>query len=672
MKLHFILVLLILLLTLSNSLPHFTFDGVESFYENLGETNKLSLTIYGSLSEEINPEKMHVQNYIIEDLGEFKCSLLNNEDTENKKRTHKIVCSIFGSFEMNGYILEEPKVEGFDFNDENGETTWPKQEEKKMFLIKEIGERIELDNEPILLGNFNDYVNPLNRVRKDIVDRALSSLPPRYTVNEEIMADSMLNARYSFSLTDAESAYMVYKWLSQNIEYDCFTYEHDHDNIDYTEQGTYNKGKGVCAGYSKIFRTMCNRLGLEAYYVSGFTKRSIVKGQIPTKTNHAWNTVKIDGIFYLVESTWGSGSCKGDKYEYDFDDFYFCTNPEIFIRKHLPAEQKYQLLPQPITISEFVNRGDITNSFYQQGFETINPDLANIKSTEIFSIIFTHDSQKRKKFLTHLYFFESGSEVEQENACWYETKEISSNITCYTNKQGKYKLKIYGGPIELSSYSNLVEYEIYSTKYSLRPKSFPEAYKRFKNSDMQLFEPLYNPLIRGRSIKFEIKTTTFDNLYITNKDKSKDNTHFRELDKIGNGVFVGEDVYIFGKEVKISTLINESYYHIVEYKTIRDSNQALDATFPESFNAPKNTLYSPLIDTLQIGKNFQFKIKCESCTEIAVREGAKYTYLDKEGSIFSKIVKINGSADAIRIVNLVGDSYKTMYKYKSSNDLFLS
>ena len=84
MKLHFILVLLILLLTLSNSLPHFTFDGVESFYENLGETNKLSLTVYGSLSEET--EKMHVQNYIIEDLGEFKCSLLNNEDTENKKK----------------------------------------------------------------------------------------------------------------------------------------------------------------------------------------------------------------------------------------------------------------------------------------------------------------------------------------------------------------------------------------------------------------------------------------------------------------------------------------------------------------------------------------------------------------------------------------------------------
>ena len=31
---------------------------------------------------------------IINDMGEFKCSLLNNENSENEKRTHKIICSI--------------------------------------------------------------------------------------------------------------------------------------------------------------------------------------------------------------------------------------------------------------------------------------------------------------------------------------------------------------------------------------------------------------------------------------------------------------------------------------------------------------------------------------------------------------------------------------------------
>ena len=68
---------------------------------------------------------MYIKDYLVEDIGEFQCSLLNNEETENEKRSHKIVCSIIGSFEKSGYILEEPEVYGFDFNNEKGETTWP-------------------------------------------------------------------------------------------------------------------------------------------------------------------------------------------------------------------------------------------------------------------------------------------------------------------------------------------------------------------------------------------------------------------------------------------------------------------------------------------------------------------------------------------------------------------
>ena len=396
MKYYFFLLPLISSITLCNSLPHFTYDGIESFYENLGETNKLYLTIYGSLSDEINPEKMKVENYIIEDLGEFQCTLLNNEDTDNEKRTHKIVCSILGTFEMNGYILEEPKVYGFDFNDEKGETTWPKQAEKKMFLIRDIGEKIELDTEPILLGTLGNYINPLNKVRKDVVDQALNSLPPRQSVDEDNMINSMKNVKSSYYLTDAENAYMVYKWLSQNIVYDCYNYNTDKSKVDYSEVGTYNAGKGVCAGYSKIFKSMCIGLGLESNYVSGYTKNSIVDGNLPSRTVHAWNSVKIDGTFYLVDSTWGSGFCDGDNYNSKFDDFYFCTNPQIFIRKHLPAEQKWQLLPQPISSSEFINRVDIYRQFYTNGFETISPDLAKFNTKGKFTIELTHDSKTKK------------------------------------------------------------------------------------------------------------------------------------------------------------------------------------------------------------------------------------------------------------------------------------
>ena len=35
----------------------------------------------------------------IEDMGEFQFSLQKNEATDNKKRTHKIVCTIKGTYE---------------------------------------------------------------------------------------------------------------------------------------------------------------------------------------------------------------------------------------------------------------------------------------------------------------------------------------------------------------------------------------------------------------------------------------------------------------------------------------------------------------------------------------------------------------------------------------------
>ena len=666
MKYYFFLIPLISSITLYNSLPHFTYDGIESFYENLGETNKLYLTIYGSLSDEINPEKMKVENYKIEDLGEFQCSLLNNEDTDNEKRTHKIVCSILGTFEMDGYILEEPKVYGFDFNDEKGETTWPKQAEKKMFLIRDIGEKIELDTEPILLGNLGNYKNPLNKVRKDVVAQALKSLSPRHSVDENTMINSMKNAKSSYSLNEAESAYMVYEWLSQNIEYDCYTYHNEYSKIDRSESGTYNKGKGVCAGFAKIFRTMCKGLGHEAEYISGYTKSSVVNGKIPSKTNHAWNYVKIDGIFYLLDSTWGSGRCDGDKYIYNFDDFYFCTNPNIFVRQHLPADQKMQFLPQPISTSEFVNRCDISKGFYINGFETVSPDLAKIDTKGKFTIELTHDSKTKKGILYDLSYLESasGTYVKQEDACWVEIEKTSSKMTCYANNKGTYNLKIYGGPANLEIFPFLFKNEINCSKNALKPKGFPHTYQLFINSDMKIIEPFYSPLTRGKMLKFQIKTTTFDNLYIINKDAIKGNTHFRELDNNGNGEFSGEDIYIFGKEVYIGTKQKNDYCdYIVKFKTIRNTNSAVDASFPKSYIGPKNILYLPLLDTLEIGKTYKFKIKCESVTKIAVIEGNNFYYLKKEGTIFSGSVKIKGDSDKIKIAYLRGDSYYTLYYY---------
>ena len=57
---------------------------------------------------------------------------------------------------------------------------------------------------------------------------------------------------------------------------------------------------------------MCKALGLECVLISGYSKgTSYVDGQMPTKANHAWIAVKIDSQYYLIDSTWGAGTCSG-------------------------------------------------------------------------------------------------------------------------------------------------------------------------------------------------------------------------------------------------------------------------------------------------------------------------------------------------------------------------
>ena len=61
----------------------------------------------------------------------------------------------------------------------------------------------------------------LDNVRKEIIDKALLYLPKRVNVNFLKMSNEMLNAKIEYSMNEEESAYFVYKWIAQNIEYNC-------------------------------------------------------------------------------------------------------------------------------------------------------------------------------------------------------------------------------------------------------------------------------------------------------------------------------------------------------------------------------------------------------------------------------------------------------------------
>ena len=74
--------------------------------------------------------------------------------------------------------------------------------------------------------------------------------------------------------------------------------------------------------------------------------------------NHSWNAVLVDGSWALIDAHWATRYLSSEKNQpenlvYEYDDFYFLMEPQQAIYSHFPEDNKWQLLPRPITLDQF-------------------------------------------------------------------------------------------------------------------------------------------------------------------------------------------------------------------------------------------------------------------------------------------------------------------------------
>lgn len=139
-----------------------------------------------------------------------------------------------------------------------------------------------------------------------------------------------------------------------NIDYDVIAYRGGNHRINRSNKDILKRGKAICWGYSTLFKAMCEEVGIECEIISGYSKVPLNSKPKIEEPNHAWNAVKIDGKWHLLDATWDSGN-KGleSDFEKQFGHNYFLTPPSFFIANHLPAEPNWQLVKCPIAPQEF-------------------------------------------------------------------------------------------------------------------------------------------------------------------------------------------------------------------------------------------------------------------------------------------------------------------------------
>uniref|UniRef100_A0A4W3H0H1 KY-like immunoglobulin-like domain-containing protein n=1 Tax=Callorhinchus milii TaxID=7868 RepID=A0A4W3H0H1_CALMI len=98
---------------------------------------------------------------------------------------------------------------------------------------------------------------------------------------------------------------------------------------------------------------------------------------------HIWNAVEIGGLWFLIDSCWGSGevNLETKTFHSRYNEFYFLTSPEHFVQEHFPLEPDWQFISPPISLREFQTSVHLRPSFYSLGMTHISPRVC-VEGTE--------------------------------------------------------------------------------------------------------------------------------------------------------------------------------------------------------------------------------------------------------------------------------------------------
>jgi len=171
--------------------------------------------------------------------------------------------------------------------------------------------------------------------------------------------------------SDKDKAYALYRYLAENVHYDVESL-FNLKNSEYPDQGAeavLERKNAVCAGYSNLYHAMAKAVGLESEVVTGLA-HTTPDSPLPDR-RHAWNAVKWDEEWHLIDCTWGAGSTNFETQEYNHrpNDDWFQLTPEQFSFSHLPEDPRYFFSAKPMDLEEFDSLPYFNPRYFLQGLK---------------------------------------------------------------------------------------------------------------------------------------------------------------------------------------------------------------------------------------------------------------------------------------------------------------
>ena len=468
-------------------------------------------------------------------------------------------------------------------------------------------------------------------------------------------------------LNDFSKAYVVYKIICSNIEYDTNS-ENNNETISSLENA-FSKKKTSIPGFAKLFALIMEKLNIPVKIINGYERE--INGQ--SKRKLVWNIIYINGNGYLIETVWGSGNIVNGKWRKEFCDYYFCPNPEEFVFSHFPEVssnedvKKYTLLNGKNNIcnstEEYDNLVKIKRNFFLYSLKEIIPNTYNLVLDDLnrAQIIIKHSKRFNKSTNLICDVIKSDSNQKQRyKGNYIEGDMIKFKI--YFKDKGEYELKFYiliAEPEEklrklLAIQKVVVKYDLYQIK---------------------LISPNKDEIYKGSFTDFTFEVSLMDsydnsNAYINEKylNNLYINTYGKKIKLKNNANFYkGESLYILNPKVQISCYnkLTKGFSNILKIKT-QNAQGGKKLSYPYFFELTDDMiLFEPVCQKLEKGKKYNFKIKTSQITQLIIINNEERNFVEKDDDNLFEIKDLEVKEGELKIyyTKKGNESYILAYMY---------
>jgi hypothetical protein len=171
---------------------------------------------------------------------------------------------------------------------------------------------------------------------------------------------------------DYDKAMAIAFWIASRIKYDRYLYNNGSTSrLIKSYKGQHPNELivsrvGICGDFADLFLALCRKVGIKAYYISGYAypAKKFVSNKEKNNSRHAWNYFLYKGKKIYVDTTWMAQASIGhnvrinslnhrkalkkikkeNKYESvinEFDNYYFDFNykDEVKDKKYIHEEK---------------------------------------------------------------------------------------------------------------------------------------------------------------------------------------------------------------------------------------------------------------------------------------------------------------------------------------------